>query len=628
MPRRTRRPMPALALMSATLIAPAVMTTAAGAAPSHPAISRVTSASKAPAVRDDGPHSPIGRVPAPTAVTTKAGVSVSRYDLGDVDLGGASNPHAFRAPLRGSLVTPAAGTANGPTKLVIISHLRSAGCANEVFAFPCPGGEVRLDRGMEYLGEALAKQGYTVLIPDVAPVWIGTTLATPYDQVAGWIKVVGTTRDALGSDVAGRTSRFGVPLKGRVDMSGAGLLVHSRSGLIAGPAAQAWKNSATPLRSVLAYGPAYDVPDVNGHISTPVPADLPYLGLVGDADHDVPFNANLWLAENVEQKRSAMAAVATVPGLGHNFINRALSTRHIDDRLDCGSSCPGATAHEAFLTSVATQFFDSTLRGRASAAVPSASDAVLPSTLGGLPARWLAVTNSAHRVSLLDADASRLPAVSTGSKVSRCRFYDPQDPTHHADRCADPNRGSVWMISHAVRATLRAGGSVGVATNLRGATSIDVHVTPYGDRADGGPDSPLQVAVTTASGKRITLPMPANARSVTQNRTSADSDGNYPLATLRVAVPASLRAETITSVQIVAPRGGDYAVRAIDATAAATGPAGSSTSPSNPSAPKPPTSKPSTSKPSTSKPSAPGSSTRPATTPVGPLVQTDLVTRR
>lgn len=140
--------------------------------------------------------------------------------------------------------------------LVVVSHLRMPGCTGDVLAYPCPRGtrELRLDRGMTYLGVDLARQGYAVLNPDLSPLWIAPETATPYDQIAGWQKIVGGLRDRVAAAGRGRGG-FGVNLTGRVDASRSALVVHSRSSYVVGPAVRAWRRTS-PVVSVFAYGPA------------------------------------------------------------------------------------------------------------------------------------------------------------------------------------------------------------------------------------------------------------------------------------------------------------------------------------------------------------------------------------
>ena len=148
-----------------------------------------------------GPHSPVGRALAPTKITRVAETVVRSVDLGDVEL--ARPAGRYRAPVRGLLITPAAKKATH-SPLVVIAHLRFPGCAGNRTAYPCPSGkkERRFDRGMRYLGVSLARRGYSVLIPDPAPVYVGDSLQDPYDQPAGVRKVL----DRLITSATARTT--------------------------------------------------------------------------------------------------------------------------------------------------------------------------------------------------------------------------------------------------------------------------------------------------------------------------------------------------------------------------------------------------------------------------------------
>lgn len=57
-----------------------------------------------------------------------------------------------------------------------------------VLAYPCPAGttDLRYDRGVEYLGEALAARGFTVLIPELSPLYLNAFTET-YDQTQGFL---------------------------------------------------------------------------------------------------------------------------------------------------------------------------------------------------------------------------------------------------------------------------------------------------------------------------------------------------------------------------------------------------------------------------------------------------------
>ena len=157
---------------------------------------------------------------------------------------------------------------------------------------------------MTYLGEDLARKEYAVLIPDLAPLWIGASTSTPYDQVAGWHTIVGGLRDRVAAANRGRGA-FGMTLTGRIDTGRSALVVHSRSAYIVEPAVRAWRRTS-PVASVVAYGPAATADD-------PAPPDVPYLVALGSSDDDVSTTPADWVARYLGVRRRWMFAIATVP---------------------------------------------------------------------------------------------------------------------------------------------------------------------------------------------------------------------------------------------------------------------------------------------------------------------------
>lgn len=135
----------------------------------------------------DGPHAPQDRTPEATSTETRGTVDVTRFDLGNLDLPrtGGQPGEPFRTPVRGSLITP--HDATGPKQLILAAHLRYPACAGAdgelSFSYPCPDGatELRHDRGIEYLGEALAQRGFVVLIPELTPLYLNADEEN-YDQ--------------------------------------------------------------------------------------------------------------------------------------------------------------------------------------------------------------------------------------------------------------------------------------------------------------------------------------------------------------------------------------------------------------------------------------------------------------
>lgn len=521
------------------------------AAPAHASPGASTSA--------EGPHSPVGRRPAALSITKRSGVAIREVDLGDVDLGRAANPRAFRGPVRGVIVTPDRPAAHAP--LIVLSHLRMPGCSDDATTYPCPKGatEVRYDRGMTYLGEALAKQGYAVLIPDLAPLWGGGLLNYDYDQISGWTKTVDPLRDELMAASAGKRTRLGAGLVGAVDGRRTGLLVHSRSAQIVASAMRSWKGSSTPIRSVIAYGGSYSTPDENGRFTAPIPADVPFLGIQGDADNDVNRSGSEWLTEQVEQKRSAPALEVVLPGFGHSYVNRALSAAKRDDRIDV--TVPTAADHEKMLTTVAASWFDQTLRGKGRP-YPTSASAALPARLAGYPARWLAVTNAPHGA--FTAGASAAPRAIGGGRVRTCRYYLAMDPTPYKDRCSSDIDGAVVSMSKVAQVRLSAGGGARFTVAKKGATTLALQVAPTGSRADKVGGTPLRVVVHTSSGRAWTTDVAASHPAL-QDRKTAEVNGEYVTSTIRLALPDWMRGTTVTSVDLLgAKAGGALDVRAID----------------------------------------------------------------
>jgi len=341
----------------------------------------------------NGPRSPIGREVADPRISQESGAVVRSFDLGDVALGsvpGASGGAQFRAPVQGLLVTPTG--AKRRAELLVVAHLRYPNCGRTRFAFPCPKPPGRrFDQGMRYLGVQLARRGYSVLIPELAPLYVGDDLDAPYDQEAGFTATLTQMLETLRLADAGLLTRYGPGLGGRVDASRIGLIGHSRSASAARQFVRTWQQPWSRVSSVMMYGGAYQV-EYHGREGTfPAMPDVPFLGVVGDEDQDTGFMGAMWLSHHIDQKRSQPALMAVVPGLGHTYVNRTLSRAGIDDRI-CEVDCANARAHERFLVDTVSRWFGATLRSRRSD-LPIGVTAALPARLSGLPARWLAVTN-------------------------------------------------------------------------------------------------------------------------------------------------------------------------------------------------------------------------------------------
>ncbi|WP_371174297.1 hypothetical protein [Buchananella felis] len=477
-------------------------------------------------MEQDGPHAPADReVAAPKASDSADGKStVVEVDLGNVSIGD------FSAPLRGQVVLPK--QADAPTPLVVVSHLRAPNCTDATFAYPCADGaqENRYDRGMVYLGEALAARGYAVVIPDLGGVFVGSNILEPYDQNEMWKDAVGQLARALGD---GAREKLGVELAAPVDLTHVGLVLHSRSGTVVDPAIELF--GAGNVKGVFAYGPAYDTYDL-ANISA-APADVPYLAIAGEADADVGASANLWIGHYLDKARTQPAAVALVPGLGHMWVNRTASAAGTDDRIGCDErACPDAAEHERVMTEVALDWLGATLRGEQTTLPVSASQD-LPATVAGLEARWLVHTPGAL-VSLQPGDFNG--ETEQGSRV--CINPDLMDPTPVDNPCPLPEKGVVQIVTPVVYLS-----DARAQTRVEGAKGIALHVSPSGSYAQ--PGTALKVRLSFEDGSEFEFGVDATDQAL-KDRASETDNGSYLLGTIRVRLPQAVAGQTVTGVHL------------------------------------------------------------------------------
>lgn len=482
----------------------------------------------------DGPSAAADRPIADRTVRQNAAgtATISEVDLGNTEVAG------FRAPVRGVLVTPAEMTALTP--LIVVNHLRGPNCADGVSAYPCPNGEegLRLDRGMTYLGEALASQGYAVLIPDLSGVWVGADLAQPYDQRAMWKDAVGKLVDALASDAAGTSAIYGITGADKIARDQVGLVVHSRAGAIVDSALELF--GAQAVRGVLAYGPAYDTFDPEAF--SPAPADVPYLAITGEQDLDVGPSANLWLSEYLGNARNAPALVGSLPGLGHMLVNHALAEAGIDERTACDVvACPDSAEHERVLTTVAAEWFATTMKGTPGA-IPTDGVSGLPNQLAGLDVRWIAHTPGAA-VTHVQPTAFKADG---GGRATVCRHADPMNPQPPADACPEPEDGVIQATS-----TVNLLTAASAPTEVSGVKGLAVHLSPSGSYADQtGAGTPVTVTLTMASGEPWTVSLDPTNPALADRKTQTDN-GVYRIGTIRVPVPEQVTAGTVTKVSVM-----------------------------------------------------------------------------
>lgn len=495
----------------------------------------------------NGPRSPAGRQLADPRISQVDGAVARSFDLGDLSLGsvpGASAGTQFRAPVRGVLVTPR--NSKRRAELLVVTHLRYPNCGRTRFAFPCPKPPGRrFDQGMRYLGVEMARRGYSVLIPDLAPLYVGDDLDAPYDQETGFTATITQMLETLRLADAGLLTRYGPGLGGRVDASRIGLIGHSRSASASRQFVKTWQRSWSRVSSVMMYGGAYQV-EYHGREGTfPAMPDVPFLGVVGDEDQDTGFMGAMWLSHHIDQKRSQPALMAVVPGLGHTYINRTLSRAGIDDRI-CEVDCPNAKAHERFLVDTASRWFGTTLRGRR-ADLPIRPTAALPARLSGLSARWLAVSDGQPNNVYLAGQTGELRPFGPVGTVRTCYPLEDLAPFQPGD-CRPPARAVTQNAAAITRVRVAPTSGVFLSTPPTSrVAAVALHLSPSDDRTDGRRGNPVVLAVRLDNGKRIRIPISAQSPALL-DRARSDRSGVYTTSTVRVNLPRWTRAHSIVGI--------------------------------------------------------------------------------
>ncbi|OOR85571.1 hypothetical protein [Moraxella canis] len=458
------------------------------------------------------------------------GYHVHEVALGDMVVG------EMTAPQRGLIVLPST-KADTKYPLVIISHLRAPNCSGGEFAYPCPEGqtELRFDQGMQYLAEHLADSGYAVIVPDYSVVFSGDMVTEPYDQAALWRETIQAFMTHI---------QQSPQMSSLVDFERVGLFAHSRSGNMLDAAHALFGEK---LKGVLTYGPSPDTYDI-AEISA-APVDVPYLSILGDLDKDVDQAVNQWIGHWISTPRQTPATVATVPGFGHNYINRALSSAKIDERIGCDVlDCPDANAHEQLVMQTAAQWFDATLKGAKTTLPIKAADA-LPTTLADHEVSWLAATPKA--ISTVNFDDFK---PFQGSEVTLCRYEDPMNPFQPKDACPRPELGVITTMTYIAQFSQAA-----ADTAVKGAQGLAVHLSPWGSQT-----KPTNVTITLHAddGQQLALPIAADHPAIKSRLTEFDN-GVYQLSTVRLPLPAEWQNHTITHLTITTD-GNKIEVRSVD----------------------------------------------------------------
>lgn len=355
-----------------------------------------------------------------------------------------------------------------------------------------------------------------------------------YDQLGAAKEVITRLRSALLDAKPGSVdATLGISVPSGLDRDAVALWVHSRSGLPSERLAKDWAATGPGVSAIVAYGPTYETGEGG---FTPAPPDTPYLAISGDADGDVALTASQYLAQHLGQQRTQPAVVSIVKGLGHNFVNRGLSSTKTDDRTSCDAGCPSAAEHERMVGDLTESWLTQFVSGKAGPWTASGT-AVLPTTTAGQPARLTAVTNS-RLVSMVAGSAPEKAAATVAGDGSTllCAFATPgEERAAKLPPCAANGLGDFAAYATELRRVgwrTTGGVTFAVPAEAASATHLTLQVGPAADLPVGQPGTPLRVTLTSGTASQ-TLDVPADDPAVA-NRATASSNGQYVVGTIRL----------------------------------------------------------------------------------------------
>jgi alpha/beta superfamily hydrolase len=290
------------------------------------------------------------------AVPASAEVEARDYVLGDVLVPDRSPFGPLPVRMQGAIAVPAGA---GRHPLVVVVHGRHlTGCPmtdHETEGWPCPDGEQRNDLGLRHVLRALAERGMVAISPDVNGAY--TEGWGEPDDIRRWPRIVNRTVDALATDVREGGTRFGIELRGRVELRRIGFLGHSRSGFNATRLARRRATEGDPLSALFLLAPS----DV-----VPLP-DVPAAVVMGTCDFDTGTHGRRYLNRARRDARRAPVVEVTLRRANHTFYNRTLSRLGQDDAAGVGGRCRRtrrlrAAVQQRWIAAAAVDFFAVTLR--------------------------------------------------------------------------------------------------------------------------------------------------------------------------------------------------------------------------------------------------------------------------
>jgi dienelactone hydrolase len=306
--------------------------------------------------------------PASAPPEATAPAAVRGYDLGRVMLRTPGPKGPIPVRLRGAIGAPLAA---GPHPLVLVLHGRNeTGCPEgplDTATWPCFARENRYDIGLRYVVRSLAERGIVAVAPSLGGAFTAGW-GEPNDPDR-WPRIVNRTLGQLARESADGGGRFGVRLRGRVNLRRIGLLGHSLSGHHSIRAARRRAGNDSPADIARGRGPIKALFLLTPVAQGAVLPDLPTAIVLASCDGDTGPMGRAYLRQARRQEdRTRPVVLARLDGANHNYFNRKLAQLGADDAPTGTPRCRrpqrlAARAQQRWLDLAAADFFAASLRG-------------------------------------------------------------------------------------------------------------------------------------------------------------------------------------------------------------------------------------------------------------------------
>lgn len=371
---------------------------------------------------------------APPQIDKEKAVAVE-YNLGETTIVQSHFPedsrfHDMPVRLNGVIAAPVGD--DGPYPVIVVLHGTHPGCPEDeagVDRWPCdPAVEQPNYRGFTYLAEALADQGYMVLVPNInAENTFGFGEGTPGERLS---QLLNLHLDALAEAAQGGSNDFGIDLDGRADMSRLVLFGHSRGGEAASWLSNSQGLAAPDASESFGYGPVKGLLLLapSPIFTRPAASRVPLVVLLPSCDGDVMNQEGQLFYEGARldpgQERWALSV--WLEQANHNAFNQILGPDMIGfaNRPDCQELLVPEDQRQ-FLVDIALTFLttifsdDPQAVEEAMARLGMDPKMAAPELLFGRAARVMSLAERANRRPLLTpVSADELTTNLAGGKVT------------------------------------------------------------------------------------------------------------------------------------------------------------------------------------------------------------------